>query len=338
MRGRRVLLGLTLVVLTTGVSAPPAVAISRDELQLVAGSSPDQGRVALVVAVPERFTGTTLPEGSFTVLAGDQRLGVSTTAIPATSLSVLVIIDTGGTVPTATFDRQRAAVVELARAVEPGTRLGLATTTSPFRLLDATDDRSALLTALGNLTAGDTASPVEAVAAVALAGSDPGTRIVLFTDDPATLTDPLMAAAGGVPTDVVRSGGAGATTTDGVLRVHNVNQPLQFVDGLAAELTGQYRLEVTLPEPAPEAVTVRLDAGGLAFELPLTLLTATTDAETAASTPSPTVAAVSQSRDLARRRGSTDDAAPEHTVVGERHHGGAAHLRADDPGSALQRG
>ena len=37
--------------------------------------------LALVVAVPERFTGTTLPEGSFTVLAGDQRLVVSTTAI-----------------------------------------------------------------------------------------------------------------------------------------------------------------------------------------------------------------------------------------------------------------
>ena len=108
-----------------------------------------------------------------------------------------------------------------------------------------------------------------------MAGSDPGARIVLFTDDPATLTDQLVAAAGGVPTDVVRSGGAGATTTDGVLRVHHVNHPLQFVDGLAAELTGQYRLEVTLPEPAPEAVTVRLDAGGLAFEVPLTLLTAT---------------------------------------------------------------
>ena len=242
MRGRRVLLGLTLVVLTTSVSAPPAVANSRDELQLVTGSSPDQGRVALVVAVPERFTGTTLPEGSFTALAGDQRLVVSTTPIPATSLSVLVILDTGSVVPTASFDRQRAAVVELARAVEPGTRLGLATTTSPFRLLDATDDRSALLTALGNLTAGGTASPVEAVAAAAsLAGSDPGARIVLFTDDPATLTDPLVAAAGGVPTDVVRSGGAGATTSDGVLRVHHVDSPLQFVDGLAAELTGQYR-------------------------------------------------------------------------------------------------
>ena len=273
------------------------------------------------------------------MLAGDQRLVVSTTAIPPTSLSVLVILDTGSTVPTASFDRQRAAVVELARAVEPGTRLGLATTTSPFRLLDATDDRSALLTALGNLTAGGTASPVEAVAAAAsLAGSDPGTRIVLFTDDPATLTDPLVAAAGGVPTDVVRSGGAGATTTDGVLQVHHVNHPLQFVDGLAAELTGQYRLEVTLPEPAPEAVTVRLDAGGLAFELPLTLLTATTDAGAAASTPSPTVAAVSQSRASLVVAAATDDVAREHTVVGERHHRGAAHLRADDPGSTGERG
>ena len=247
--------------------------------------------------MPERFTGTTLPEGSFTVLAGDQRLVVTTAAIPPTSLSVLVILDTGSTVPTATFDRQRAAVAELARAVEPGTRLGLATTTSPFRLLDATDDRSALLTALGNVTAGGTASPVEALAAAAsLAGSAPGTRIVLFADDPTTLTDQLVAAAGGAPTDVVRSGGAGATTSDGVLRVHHVDHPLQFVDGLAAELTGQHRLEVTLPEPTPEAVTVRLDAGGLTFELPVTLSTAATDAGAGASTPSPTVAAVSQSR------------------------------------------
>ena len=77
-------------------------------------SPPSRGRLDLVVAVPERFTGTILPEGSFTVLAGDQRLVVTTAAIAPTSLSVLVILDTGSTVPTATFDRQRAAVAELA--------------------------------------------------------------------------------------------------------------------------------------------------------------------------------------------------------------------------------
>ena len=297
MRRRRVLVGLTLVVLTMGVGAPPAVANVLDELQLVTRSSPEQGSLELVVAVPERFTGATLPDGSFTALAGDQRLVVTTTPIPSTSLSVLVIVDTDSTVPAAAFDRQRAAVAELARALEPGTRLGLATTTSPFRLLDATDDRSALLTALGNLAAGGTASPVQALAAAAsLAGPDPGTRIVLFADSPTSPTDELAPAAGGAPTDVVRSGRAGATTSDGVVRVHHVDSPLQFVDGLAAELTGQYRLEVTLPQPTPETVTVRLDAGGLALELPVTLSTAATDAEAAASTLSPTVAAVSQSR------------------------------------------
>ena len=297
LRRRAALLVAVILAIVMGL-APPAVASGADAIQLVALDTSARPAVTLVVSAPPRYRGTLLGPEAFTVSVGGSPVPVTAAAVAPSTRTVAVVVDTSEGVTPEGLDRQRAAAAELLRNLDAGTNVALVTSVAPFVVVGSTADVASTMAALGSLGVGGRAELDRAVQAASAAITTPPAvaRTVLFTADPAAALK-VGHAGDGAPVDAVALDPAAATALEGQgVTVHPGGASgLASVDGLIAQLTDQYQLQVAVPAEAAGPLQVGVDAGGgsyrLAVDLPAPPATTAPPTTPPPTTPAPTTLA-----------------------------------------------
>ena len=124
-------------------SAGVAAAAGVDALQVVR-VRPSGGTVELLVAVPERYTGVTIPPTAFTLDGGQGPVApLASTPVPAARSTVAVVLDNRAAISPRDLLTAQAAAVELLRGLEDGTPFAVVTTARPAALQGPTTDKDA---------------------------------------------------------------------------------------------------------------------------------------------------------------------------------------------------
>ena len=123
--------------------ADAAAAAGVDALQVVR-VRPSGGTVELLVAVPERYTGVTIPPTAFTLDGGQGPVApLSSSPVPAARSTVAVVLDNRAVISPPDLLTAQVAAVELLRGLEDGTPFAVVTTARPAVLQGPTTDKDA---------------------------------------------------------------------------------------------------------------------------------------------------------------------------------------------------
>ena len=240
------------------------------DLQIVAVDASRSPLVAIDVAVPEREASVTLPPGAFRVQGGQV---LEATPLDPADLAVGLVFDDGAGATRQAIVAAQGATLELARDVDAGTRIAVASTSGVAG--PASADPAAVIGNIAKVGAKPAGGPPELVLALGrMAAELPkvGSRrhvIALVSDQSLAGADlaQLQAALGraGVRLHVVSTGtrvdpavASLAAATGGSAVAPGPGGFLAAVDALTTSLTGQYRLEVRLPEPGRHTVELRV--------------------------------------------------------------------------------
>ncbi len=246
------------------------------DLQIVAVDASRSPLVAIDVAVPEREASVPLPPSAFRVQGGQV---LEATPLDPADLAVGLVFDDGAGVTRQAIVAAQGATLELARDIDAGTRTAVASTSGVAG--PASADRAAVIGNIAKVGAKPAGGPPELVLALGrMAAELPtvGSRrhvIALVSDQSLAGADlaQLQAALGraGVRLHVVSTGtrvdpavASLAAATGGSAVAPGPGGFLAAVDALTTSLTGQYRLEVRLPEPGRH--TVELTVGPRTYQ------------------------------------------------------------------------
>ena len=266
--GRRVLGATAAVALSAtaaGVGpADVAAAAGVDALQVVR-VRPSGGNVELLVAVPERYTGQTIPPEAFALESGRGPVApLSSTPVAPGRSAVAVVLDNRSVITTPDLLTAQVAAVELLRGLEDGTPFAVATTARPAAVQGPTTDKDAASEAIRSVAPGGAGSLSDGVSAAlaGVAGDAVAPALALFTaggQGAGAELSAQAAAAGAVLTELDATGAQPAAL-------------LPAIDQLAGTLTGRQLL--TFPAWGPGQATLSLSLDGHRYEaavdLPLT--------------------------------------------------------------------
>ena len=255
------MLGATAAVALSATAAavgPAGVAAAAgvDALQVVR-VRPSGGTVELLVAVPERYTGVTIPATAFALDGGQGPVApLSSTPVPAARSTVAVVLDNRAVISPPDLLTAQAAAVELLRGLEDGTPFAVVTTARPAALQGPTTDKDAASEAIRSVARSGSGSLSDGVsAALAGVGSDTvAPALALFT----------AGGQGAGPELSAQAAAAGAVLTE--LDATGV-QPaalLPAVDELTGTLTGRQLL--TFPAWGTGQATLSLSMDGRRYE------------------------------------------------------------------------
>lgn len=252
-----------------------AAAAGVDALQVVR-VRPSGGTVEVLVAVPERYTGVTIPPAAFALDGGQGPVApLSSTAVPAARSTVAVVLDNRAGISPPDLLTAQAAAVELLRGLEDGTPFAVVTTARPAALQGPTTDKNAASEAIRSVALSGSGSLTDGVsAALAGVGGDAvAPALALFTAGGQGVGPELSAqaaAAGAVLTELDAAGVRPAAL-------------LPAVDELTGTLTGRQLL--TFPAWGTGQATLSLALDGRRYEAAVDL---PADAASARSTASVT--------------------------------------------------
>ena len=276
---RRLCTGLlgALVGIAVEFGAPgTAVAQAAGDLQIVAVDTSRSPLVAIDVAVPEREASVTLPparSGCRAVRSSKPRVWIQKTS-PSAWYSTTLPARTRQAIMAA-----QGATLELARDVDAGTRIAVASTSGVAG--PASADPAAVIGNIAKVGTKPAGGPPQLVLALGRMTAElqkVGSRrhvIALVSDQSLAGADlaPLQAALGraGVRLHVLSRGtrvdpavAALAAATGGSAVAAGPRDFLAAADALTRSLTGQYRLEVRLPQPGRH--TVELTVGPRTYQ------------------------------------------------------------------------
>jgi integrase len=286
-----------LVGIAVELGAPGAArAQAAGDLQIVAVDVSRSPIVAIDLAVPEREASVPLPPGAFRVQGGEV---LDATRLDPADLAVGLVFDDGAGATRPAITAAQGATLELARDVDAGTRIAVASTSGVAG--GASADRAVVIgniAKVGAKPAGGAPELVRALGRMAAELPEVGSRrhvIALVSDQSlagATLA-PLQDALGraGVRLHVLSTGtrvdpavASLAAAVGGSAVAPGPGGLLAAVDALTKSLTGQYRLEVRLPQPGRH--TVELTVGPRTYQTAVDVTAARTQAPSTAGTTS----------------------------------------------------
>ena len=304
------------------LAATPAGARQADALEITSVDTAGYPAVTAVVTAPPGLGGAGYPASAFEVTEDGEPVDHTVERVPTSSLEIMLVVDTSGSMEGAPIEAARAAATEFLAVLPPDVRVGVvAFGSQPSLVAGPTTDRSLLESGVSELTAaGETAL----YDAVSFAGSqftaDARDRaIVLLSDggDTASTTTLDQAAATGVRTDVIElvtgesnSAVLGQLAAAGGGSVSSVADPAALAGlyrGAAASLANQYRVTYETSSHGAVALTVRVTTPAGALE-------ATTDIELPAAAVPPATTSPSSSRAAARADGAGLE--PEQIALG----------------------
>ena len=233
-----------------------AAAAGVDALQVVR-VRPSGGTVELLVAVPERYTGVTVPATAFALDGGEGPVApLSSTPVPAARSTVAVVLDNRAVISPPDLLTAQVAAVELLRGLEDGTPFAVVTTARPAALQGPTTDKDAAGEAIRSVARGGTGSLSDGVSAAlaGVSGDAVAPALALFT----------AGGQGAGPELSAQAAAAGAVLTE--LDATGV-QPaalLPAVDELTGTLTGRQLL--TFPAWGTGQATLSLSMDGRSYE------------------------------------------------------------------------
>jgi hypothetical protein len=251
---------------TAAAVGPAGVAIAAgvDALQVVR-VRPNGDTVELLVAVPERYTGLTVPPAAFSLDGGQGAVApLSSAPVPPAQSPVAVVFDNRAVIPSSDLLTAQVAAVELLRGVEDGTPFAVATTARPAALQGPTTDKEAAGEAIRDVALGGDGSLSDGVSVAldGLGGDAVAPALALFTAGGQGAGPELSAqaeAAGAVLTELDATGVPPAAL-------------LPAVDELTGTLTGRQLL--TFPAWGPGRANLALSLDGhryaAAVDLPTT--------------------------------------------------------------------
>jgi integrase len=288
------------------------------DLQIVAVDASRAPLVVIDLAVPEREASESLPPGAFRVQGGQI---LEATRLDPADLAVGLVFDDGARSPRQAITTAQGATLELARNVDTGTRIAVASTSGVAG--PASSDRAAVIDNIANVGAEPAGGPLQLVQALERMAAElpgAGTRrhiIALVSEQSLADTDlaPLRAALGraGVRLHVLSTStrvdpavASLAAATGGSAVAPGPPGFLAAVDALTRSLTGQYRLEVRLPQPGRHTVglTVGPRTYQTAIDLPAAPVQATSPTSAPVSTVVPATSVISSSESPASTPGS----------------------------------
>ena len=284
-----------LVGIAVELGAPgTARAQAAGDLQIVAVDVSRSPIVAIDVAVPEREASMPLPPDAFRVQGGEV---LDATRLDPADLAVGLVFDDGAGATRQAITAAQGATLELAREVDAGTRIAVGSTSGVAG--GASADPAAVIgniAKVGAKPAGGAPELVLALERMAAELPEVGSRrhvIVLVSDQSlagatlAPLQDSLARA--GVRLHVLSTGtrvdpavASLAAAVGGSAVAPGPGGFLAAVDALTRSLTGQYRLEVRLPQPGRH--TVDLTVGPRTYQTAVDVAAARTQVPSTAGT------------------------------------------------------
>jgi hypothetical protein len=225
------------------------------------------GTLTAVVAVPAALSQLTLPTSAFTISRGGTRVPAAVQQLPNDTLSVTLVIDASQSVTPAQLRLLQSAAVELVLRLPSQTRYTIIAAGDGARVVG--DTQATPVAALGNVAEVTPGGAPSLDAAVAQAAGEAlsmyRNAVVVLSAEPSSITTPISTLAGrslvyGVPLGTPPAGLAPLATATGGLVTPNTDMPVAAVDAIAADLLGQYRIQ--MPD-GPGAVTVSVQANGV---------------------------------------------------------------------------
>ncbi len=271
MRNVTTVLGaLVAAVLLAGT---PAGAQPADALDITSVDTAGYPAVTAVVTAPPGLRGAGYPASAFEVTEDGEPVDFTVQRVPTSSLEIMLVVDTSGSMVGAPIEAARAAANEFLSVLPADTRVGVvAFGSEPSLIARPTTDRALLGSRVARLTASGETALYDAVAFTkSQFTADARDRaIVLLSDggDTASTTTLDQAAAAGIRTNVIElvtgeSNRAvlGRLAAAGGGSVSSVADPAALAGlyrAAAASLANQYRVTYETSSHGPVALTVQV--------------------------------------------------------------------------------
>ncbi|HKA85301.1 MAG TPA: VWA domain-containing protein, partial [Acidimicrobiales bacterium] len=301
MRKATIVLGA--LVAAVLLAAAPARAQEADGLEITSVDAAGYPDVTAVVTAPPGLGGAGYPASAFAVTEDGKPVDHTVQRVPTSSLEILLVVDTSGSMVGAPIEAARAAANEFLTVLPPDVRVGVVAFGSQPSLVAApTTDRAQLASAVDQLTASGETALYDAVAfASSQFTADTRDRaIVLLSDggDTASTTTLDQAAAAGVRTNVIElltgesnAGALAQLAAAGGGSVSSVADPAALAGlyrAAAANLTNQYRITYETSSHGSVPLTLQVATGAGVLE-------ATTDVDLPAAAMPPATTSPSSS-------------------------------------------
>src|SRR5262245_6136217 len=184
MRRATTIIG-ALVAAAAALAAAPASAQQADGLAITSVDTAGYPAVTALVTAAPGLGGAGYPASSFAVTEDGEPVDATVARVPTSSLQVMLVVDTSGSMVGAPIEAARAAATEFLGVLPPDASVGVVAFGSQPRLVAApTTDRALLSSELAQLTASGETALYDAVAfATAQFTADGGDRALVLLSD-----------------------------------------------------------------------------------------------------------------------------------------------------------
>ncbi len=239
--------------------------------------------VDVTVTVPPGLAGRQLDTKAFTVLEGERKRLPTLTRLPSDALSVVLAIDTSGSMQGAAIDAAKAAATGFLQKVPPGTQVAVVGfSDTPYVVSPFSADVGQLTNAIAGVQADGETALYDGVslAASQLAGAAGSRHVMVVLSDGGD-----TASAGSLPSAAAALAGADTSFYGAALltaesdlrslnqlataaggRVVSASDPAglgTLYDDIATTINSQYQLSFTATATGPTTVRVGVDADGV---------------------------------------------------------------------------
>jgi tight adherence protein B len=285
------------------LAAAPAGAQLEDSLDITSVDAAGYPAVTATLTAPPGLGGAGYGASAFAVTEDGEPVDFTVQRVPTSSLEILLVVDTSGSMKGAPIEAARAAATEFLSVVPADLRVGVvAFGTEPSLVAGPTTDRDQLASRVAELTASGETALYDAVtfAATQFTADSQERAIVLLSDggDTASTTTLEQAAATGVRTNVIElvTGESNRAALESLAAagggsVSSVADPAALAGlyrAAAASLTNQYRITYETSNHGSVPLTVQVTTGA-------GVLDATTDVDLPAAASPPATTSPSSS-------------------------------------------
>jgi tight adherence protein B len=285
------------------LAAAPAGAQLEDSLDITSVDAAGYPAVTATLTAPPGLGGAGYGASAFAVTEDGEPVDFTVQRVPTSSLEILLVVDTSGSMKGAPIEAARAAATEFLSVVPADLRVGVvAFGTQPSLVAGPTTDRDQLASRVAELTASGETALYDAVtfAATQFTADSQERAIVLLSDggDTASTTTLEQAAATGVRTNVIElvTGESNRAALESLAAagggsVSSVADPAALAGlyrAAAASLTNQYRITYETSNHGSVPLTVQVTTGA-------GVLDATTDVDLPAAASPPATTSPSSS-------------------------------------------
>jgi tight adherence protein B len=278
-------------ICAAAVAALAGTAGAEPTLKVQSVDTSTSPRIHLTVQVPAELVGTSLPDEAFSVTEAGRSRPVHVAQLPNSSLSLVLAIDSSGSMRGEALEAAKAAAINFARQMPAGTRIAVVGFgDTPYLVSGFTTDANALSDAINGLRATGETSLYDAVlASVSQLGTETTQRhdVVLLTDGKDTRSAASLAAAAdairganitiypvGLVTgesDVGALNDLGAASGQQAAPATDPGALQGIYNAIALQIASQYELSFRARGTGPTPVIVSVDWNNVQASAPVTV-------------------------------------------------------------------